>query len=235
MEAASRTEAATAARAVNYIAVEGVIGAGKTSLARQLAAVIGGFPLLEVVEENPFLPDFYRQRRAFAFQTQIFFLLSRYRQQRPLLQRDLFHGPIVSDYMFEKDRIFANINLDDHELDMYNQIFGLLERELPRPDRVIFLQAGTEMLLGRIERRGRVFERDMDPEYLEALAEAYAYFFKHYAGAPVLVVNVGEVDFLARPALVADVWRAARALTTGIQAYHPPTAADGLAAVLETE
>lgn len=209
------------ARATHFVAIEGVIGVGKTSLARGLAELIGGYALLEEVEENPFLGDFYGDRRAFAFQTQIFFLLSRYRQQRALLQRDLFRGPIVSDYMFEKDRVFANINLDDHELDMYNQVFNLMERELSKPDRVVFLQASVEVLIERISRRDRGFERDMDSGYLEALVEAYSYFFAHYHGAPVLVVNAAEVDFVAKPSLVAELWRAVLDLDLGTALFRP--------------
>ncbi len=193
---------------MQYIAIEGVIGVGKTTLAKRLADFVGGHRVLEVVEENPFLPDFYRDRRAYAFQTQIFFLLSRYRQQKKMLQRDLFHGPVISDYMFEKDRIFANINLDDAELDMYNQVFSLMERDLPKPDRIVYLMASTDQLLERISRRGREFERNMDPAYLEMLADAYNYFFGHYSATPVMVVNSGEVDFAHDLSRVADLWRA---------------------------
>lgn len=210
------------ARDAHFIVVEGVIGVGKTSLAKCFAQLLGGFPLLEVVEQNPFLSDFYRDRRVFAFQTQIFFLLSRYRQQRALLQRDLFRERIVSDYLFEKDRIFAHINLDDHELDMYNQIFSLMERELPKPDRIVYLQASIELLLERIARRGRPFERQMDPEYLEVLAEAYAYFFAHYRGSPVLVVNAAEVDFVGNPALARQLLQAALQLREGTALFRPP-------------
>ncbi len=204
-----------------FIAIEGVIGVGKTSLAQRLAQLLGAYALLEEVEENPFLSHFYRDRRTFAFQTQIFFLLSRYRQQRVLLQRDLFRETVVSDYMFEKDRIFAHINLDDRELDMYNQIFALMERELAKPDRVIFLQAAVDVLLERIGRRGRAYERSMDPEYLEALTEAYAYFFAHYQGAPVLVVSAAEVDFVTRPALGGEILQAALALEEGTTLFRP--------------
>lgn len=206
---------------VHFIAVEGVIGVGKTTLARRFAELLDGFALLEQVEENPFLSEFYRDRRGYAFQTQIFFLLSRYRQQRALWQRDLFRETIVSDYMFEKDRIFAHINLDDDELDMYNQIFEMMEQKLPHPDRVVFLQTGCDVLLERIGRRGRAFERNIDPEYLEALTEAYSYFFAHYHGAPVLVVNAAENDFIADPALVPKLLNAALGLTEGPALFRP--------------
>ena len=205
---------------VQYIAIEGVIGVGKTTLARRFSELLGGYALLEQVEENPFLTDFYRDRRAYAFQTQIFFLLSRYRQQRALWQRDLFRGPTVSDYMFEKDRIFAHINLDDYELEMYKQIFELMEQKLPNPDRVVYLQAGPDLLLDRIARRGRPFERDIDPAYLEALAEAYSYFFAHYRGAPVLVVGAAEHDFIADPGLVPELLTAALAHEDGVALFR---------------
>ncbi len=191
---------------VQFIAVEGVIGVGKTSLAKRLAAMLGGYALLEEVEENPFLPDFYKDSRGYAFQTQIFFLLSRYRQQQRILQSDLFRRPIVSDYMFQKDSIFANITLDDCELDMYNQIFSLMERGLPQPDRVIYLQASIEVLMARIEKRGRPYEADIDPGYLETLAEAYTYFFSHYEGAPVLVVNTNDLDLEKNEKMGRDMY-----------------------------
>lgn len=206
---------------LQHVAIEGVIGVGKTTLTKRLADFVGGGTLLEIVEDNPFLPDFYRDRRAYGFQTQVFFLLSRYRQQRKLLQRDLFHGPVISDYMFEKDRIFANINLDDAELDMYNQVFALMERDLPKPDRIIYLMANVDELLARIAKRGRDFERNMDPEYLETLAEAYNYFFGHYSGAPVMVVNTAEIDFTRDLSVVADLWRALAGQTSGRAMFIP--------------
>jgi len=203
------------AASARFLAIEGVIGVGKTTLARRCAESLGAYALLEEVEENPFLPEFYRDRRAYAFQTQIFFLLSRYRQQRDLVQRDLFREITVSDYIFDKDRIFAHINLDDRELDMYNEIFGLLARELPQPDRIVYLQASVDLLLERIGKRGRPFERDIDPDYLETLAEAYAYFFAHYREAPVLLVNASENDFLAHPELADEILAAALELESG--------------------
>lgn len=214
------------APSVHFVVIEGVIGVGKTSLTQRLADYIGGYTLLEQVEENPFLPDFYRDRRAYAFQTQIFFLLSRYRQQREFLQRDLFRGPVVSDYMFEKDRVFANINLDDFELDMYNQIFTLMERDQPKPDRIVYLQASLDVLLQRIGRRGRFFERDIDPEYLETLSEAYTYFFTRYTGAPVLVVNTNDLDFTSDLSLVADLWRSVVEHRGGTKLYKPRCTAE---------
>ena len=182
-----------------YIVVEGVIGVGKTSLAKLLAARTGGRLNLEIVEENPFLKKFYGDRVGYAFQTQIFFLLSRFRQQQHLFQHDLFSRILVSDYLFAKDRIFANLNLSDDELALYDQLAGILEQRILRPDLVIYLQARTDVLMERIHWRGRPFERDMDREYIDALNRAYSYFFHHYDATPLLVVNTDELDFVNAP------------------------------------
>ena len=182
-----------------YIVVEGVIGVGKTSLAKLLATRAGARLNLEVVEENPFLSKFYADRSAYAFQTQIFFLLSRFRQQQNLFQDELFRTGLVSDYLFAKDRIFANLNLGDDELVLYNQLAGILEQRVMKPDLVIYLQARTESLLQRIHWRGRSFEQDMESAYLEALGGAYSYHFHHYKDSPLLVVNTDDLDFVNVP------------------------------------
>jgi deoxyadenosine/deoxycytidine kinase len=182
-----------------FICVEGVIGVGKTTLTQALAAATGARPLLEMVEENPFLEGFYRDRRRFAFQTQLFFLLSRYRQMLALRQRDLFQSSIVCDYLFQKDRIFASINLSEDELTLYDQILPLLERDLPKPDRVVYLRADLPSVLKRIDKRGRPFERGIDPEYLRLLDETYTEFFFHYRQAPLLVVNTTQLDLVDSP------------------------------------
>ncbi len=182
-----------------YIVVEGVIGVGKTSLTKLLATRTSGRLNLEVVEENPFLSQFYQDRSAYAFQTQIFFLLSRYRQQQNLFQHDMFSNTLISDYLFAKDRIFANLNLSDDELALYNQLATILEQRVLKPDLVIYLQARTSVLLRRIRWRGRAFEQDMDEGYLQALNDAYSYFFHHYKDAPLLVVNTDNLDFVNVP------------------------------------
>ena len=182
-----------------YIVVEGVIGVGKTSLSKLLAARTEGRLNLEVVEENPFLKKFYTDRAAFAFQTQIFFLLSRFRQQQHLFQHDLFSAILISDYLFAKDRIFANLNLSDDELTLYNQLAGILEQRVLKPDLVIYLQARTEVLLERILWRGRSYEQDMEAEYIDALNRAYSYYFHHYRETPLLVVNTDDLDFVNAP------------------------------------
>ena len=182
-----------------FICIEGVIGVGKTTLTQALSSALGARGVLEMVEENPFLEGFYRDRRRYAFQTQLFFLLSRYRQMLALRQRDLFQSSVISDYLFQKDRIFASLNLSDDELTLYDQILPLLERDLPRPDKVVYLRADLPVLLKRIEKRGRAFERNIDPEYLRGLDEAYTHFFFHYRQAPLIVVNTNALDLVDNP------------------------------------
>ena len=168
---------------------------GKTALARVLAERIGGRLVLEQPDENPFLPGFYAHRRKHAFQAQLFFLLSRYQQQQALLQQDLFSQSTVSDYLFAKDRIFAALTLEPAELALYHQVYDLLGPRVARPDLVVYLQARTDVLLSRIKKRGRDYERSMDPTYLDALAKAYRDFFFHYDDTPLLVVNTSDIDF----------------------------------------
>ena len=179
-----------------YIVVEGVIGVGKTSLTRLLAERLQAKLVLEEVEENPFLKDFYRDRERFAFQTQMHFLFSRYQQQRAMRQMELFSERTVSDYLFQKDRIFASLNLSERELALYEKVAGWLELEVAKPDVVVYLQANTDTLMERIGKRGRPFERDMDRSYIGGLNEAYNHFFFHFVEAPLLVVNTNAIDFV---------------------------------------
>ena len=201
--------------AQNYLAIEGVIGAGKTSLARLLARELGCDLLLEDVEANPFLPDFYRDTERNAFATQVFFLLSRYQQQLRLRQQELFSRGVVSDYLFAKDRIFANLTLRPEELALYGRLAELLEREIPTPEAVIYLQASTDVLAARITARGRPYEREIGSEYLSALNEAYNFFFFHYRGAPLLVVNTDNCDFVGRRRDFDELLRQLEALKEG--------------------
>ncbi len=205
----------------NYIAIEGVIGVGKTSLATMIAERLGARLVLEEAETNPFLSDFYKDRRRLAFQVQVYFLLSRYQQQRELLQRDMFVKKTVSDYMFQKDRIFANVNLDEREFGLYDRIATVLEQDIAKPDIVIYLQASTEVLLKRISKRDRSCERSMDPDYLQILNEAYNYFFFHYIDAPLLVVNTSEMDFVQNPRYVDDLLKRAEEHSDGTLYYTP--------------
>ena len=193
---APSTPPATSPARSRYVAVEGVIGVGKTTLARRLAKSLEAAVLLEVVEENPFLSRFYDDPEAYAFQTQLFFLLSRYRQQLELSQRDLFAESVVSDYIFAKDQIFATINLSEEELGLYRTIVPLLEARLAKPELVVYLQATVDVLLERIKRRGRPFEREISREYLETLSEAYNHYFFHYEDTPLLIVNTNEMDLV---------------------------------------
>jgi deoxyguanosine kinase len=183
-----------------YVVVEGVIGVGKTSLAKMLSERLQAQLVLEEVEENPFLKDFYRDRARFAFQTQMHFLFSRYQQQRNLKQTELFSSErMVADYLFQKDRIFAGLNLSDKELALYERLVGWLELDVMKPDVVVYLQASPDTLMERIGRRGRVFEKDMERDYIRQLVEAYNYFFFHYTDVPLLVVNTNAIDFVNNP------------------------------------
>ena len=204
-----------------YIVVEGVIGVGKTSLSKLLADCLQAKLVLEEVEENPFLKDFYTDRGRFAFQTQMHFLFSRYQQQRELRQQDLFREKTVSDYLFQKDRIFANLNLSDKELALYEKVVGWLELEVTRPDVVVYLQANTETLMERVAKRGRPFERDMDRQYMQALNDSYNYFFFHYTEAPLLVVNTNGIDFVKNADDLRDLEERILAHTEGTVYYTP--------------
>ena len=190
---------------IRYIAIEGVIGAGKTSLARMLSERLGARLIVEKFEENPFLPKFYEDPEHYAFQTQIFFLLSRYRQQQDLFQADLFHSHVISDYIFEKDKIFAYLTLQDEELKLYESLLGAIEKNVPQPDLVVYLQSSVDRLMGNIKHRGREMERNMSQEYIRELNEAYNYFFFRYKATPLLIVKATEIDFVRNPADFEDL------------------------------
>ncbi len=204
-----------------FLVVEGPIGVGKTSLVQLLAPRLGATTLLESAEENPFLPAFYRDMRRAAFQTQMFFLLHRYRQQQELAQFDLFRQTLICDYLFAKDKIFASLSLDEHELILYGKIHALLEVRVPKPDLVVYLQASTEVLLQRIALRGKPYERDMDRQYLEDLNGAYNHFFFHYGASPLLVVNTNDLDFVNRKQDLEDLVKQIGEVRGGTQYYVP--------------
>jgi deoxyguanosine kinase len=184
-----------------YIAIEGVIGVGKTTLARLLALGFQSDLLLEVFEENPFLSDFYGDRQRYAFQTQIFFLLSRYHQQRRKVPELLEQGKsLISDYTFAKDSLFASINLQGDELDMYNRVHEALAEKILLPDLLVYLRADTSVLMQRIALRDRSYERNMDSNYIHQLNQAYEEFFsKPYDGTPILVIDSNPLDFVRQP------------------------------------
>lgn len=181
---------------LRYIAVEGVIGSGKTSLAKRIGERLNAKLILEQFENNPFLEKFYIDRKRFAFQTQMFFLINRFKQQQELHQEDLFSEYLVGDYIFEKDRIFAYLNLSKDELNLYESIYPLLARVLRKPDLVIFLQSSTDRLLYNIKLRNRKIERAITRNYLEELSEAYNHYFFRYNSTPLLIVNSSEIDFV---------------------------------------
>jgi deoxyadenosine/deoxycytidine kinase len=180
----------------DFIAIEGVIGAGKTSLASLLAERRNARLVLEEFEDNPFLPKFYEDREQYAFQTQLAFLASRFKQQQNMMSQDLFHQFTISDYIFDKDRIFARLNLDQDEMALYDNIFSIMTGIAAQPDLIIYIQSSVERLMENIESRGRDYERHITPEYLKELNDAYNHFFHHYNRAPLIVLNASEIDFV---------------------------------------
>lgn len=204
-----------------YIAVEGPIGVGKTSLTEFLVAEFKGRVLLEDVDNNPFLNSFYQDRKKFAFQTQLFFLLSRYKQQKDLSQQELFNSTVIADYLFAKDKIFAYLNLDENELSLYEQIYRLLDARIPKPDLVIYLQARPEVLIERIKKRSKAYEANIEEDYIEKLVDTYNKYFFYYTDTPLLVINTSDIDFVSHPEDLANVVKEIRSIKGGVQHYIP--------------
>ena len=204
-----------------YIAIEGPIGVGKSSLAKILARKFAARLVKEEVANNPFLERFYEDPRKFAFQTQLFFLLSRYRQQKEVAQGNLFESGVVCDYILAKDKIFALINLEDDEVSLYESIYKLLVSTLPKPDMVIYLQARQEVLLSRVRKRGIAYERNISLDYLKTLSDAYNEYFFHYNETPLLVVNTSEIDFVESPRDLEHLVREVKSVKRGTQHYIP--------------
>ena len=207
--------------AFHYIAVEGPIGVGKTTVVDRLAERLDANKVLEDWSTNPFLHPFYDGKPGAAFQAELFFLLSRYRQQQELLQRRLFAQATLVDYVFEKSRLFSYLNLDDSELLIFDKLFALLAEGMPKPDLVVYLQAPTEVLLKRVKQRGRPQEARLSEEYLSEVNRAYNHYFFHYTTTPLLVVNTADVDFASKPEDTDDLLKQVRAMGKGTQYYVP--------------
>jgi len=208
-------------RNLYYIAIEGPIGVGKTSLAELLSKKLGARLVLEDFEDNPFLPDFYNDPERFGFQTQLFFLLQRYRQQQDLRQVDMFQKLLITDYMFVKDRLFASLNLDDKEMHLYDTVASLLERNIIKPDLVIYLQADTDVLMKNIEKRGRNMERDVTWEYIDALSQVYTEYFFRYQDTPLVIINTNNIDFVENEKDLKEVIDYIRQPVSGTKFFNP--------------
>jgi len=204
-----------------FIVIEGPIGVGKTSLARRMGESLSADLVLEQAAENPFLERFYRNPRAAAFPTQLYFLFQRAQQLAALKQQDLFSPVRVADYLIEKDRLFARVTLDEVEFGLYEQVSAKLQIEAPKPDLVIYLQAPVDVLLERIARRGITFEQHIDRAYLERLNEAYARFFHEYEGAPLLIVNAASIDPVNNLSDFEELMAAVNRMKRGRLYYNP--------------
>ena len=204
-----------------YIAIEGPIGVGKSSLAKLLSQKFDSRLVREEVSNNPFMERFYENPKKYAFQTQLFFLLSRYRQQREMAQGDLFLEGVICDYIMAKDKIFALINLEDDEVMLYESIYKLLVPTLAKPDLVIYLQARSEVLLSRVRKRGVDYERNISMDYLKTLSDAYNEYFFHYNETPLLIVNTSEIDFVESSRDLEHLIREVKSVKRGVQHYIP--------------
>jgi len=203
-----------------FLTIEGAIGVGKTTLARLLQPRFKARLLLEVFEENPFLSDFYSDRARYAFQTQMFFLLSRYRQQQAISDL-LIGGPLIADYTFGKDSLFAHLNLEGDELDIYDQLYAVLAERISVPDLVVYLRADSDVLMARIATRDRAYEREMDRAYIESLRRAYERYFATYTQTPLLTIDTDNLDYVRNVNDLAFVEGQVRT-ALGIGAYQQP-------------
>lgn len=204
-----------------YVVIEGTIGVGKTSLAEILSEKLDARLILEEFEQNPFLEDFYNDPKSYAFQTQIFFLLSRYRQKIEMQQMNLFSRNTISDYMFAKDRLFATLNLSEKELGLYNTVANLLEKNVSYPDLVIFLQSDIERLIQNIRKRGRIYEEKIDIEYLDALNQIYTEYFFKYDKSPLLIINTNHIDFVNNTQDLDEIIKFIRTPVQGTKYFNP--------------
>ena len=204
-----------------HICIEGTIGVGKTSLVNLLAKEMEAKTVLEKFEDNPFLKDFYSDRNRYAMQTQLFFLLSRYKQQQDLQQIDMFTKSIISDYMFDKDRLFAALNLGDMELDLYNRIANELQKNIVYPDLTIFLQSETDRLMYNIKIRGREFERNMDYNYIDNLNQIYNEYFFRYDKGPLVIINTNDIDFVNNKKDLQEIINFIKQPSEGTRYFNP--------------
>ncbi len=204
-----------------HICIEGSIGVGKTSLAKLIAEEMEAKTVLEKFEDNPFLSDFYSDKKRYAMQTQLFFLLSRYKLQQDLQQMDMFTKAIVSDYMFDKDRLFAALNLADMELDLYNRIANELQKNIIYPDLIIFLQSETDRLMHNIKIRGRDFESNMDWKYIDELNQIYNEYFFRYDKGPLVIINANDIDFVNNESDFKSILDFIKQPSEGTRYYNP--------------
>ena len=205
----------------DFIVVEGPIGVGKTTLAKKLAQSFSSELLLEGAAENPFMTRFYENPKAAALSTQLFFLLQRARQMQEMRQADMFNPVRIADFLMEKDRLFAELTLDEDELKLYEQVYDQLTIDVPEPDLVVYLQAPVEVLLGRIENRGIPHERLIEAAYLQRLSDSYVDFFYHYTDAPLLIVNAAEIDFANNENDYQQLLQRLKSITSGRHYYNP--------------
>jgi deoxyadenosine/deoxycytidine kinase len=210
-------------RNLYYIAIEGPIGVGKTSLANLMSKELSARLVREEFDENPFLPDFYKDPERFAFQTQLFFLLQRYRQQQELRQVDMFQKLLITDYMFVKDRLFASLNLGEKEMQLYDTVANLLERNIIKPDLVIYLQADTDTLMKNIAKRGREMETGITYEYIDALSQVYTEYFFRYQETPLVIINTNNIDFVHNEDDLKEVIKYIRQPVSGTKFFNPVT------------
>ena len=204
-----------------YIAIEGPIGIGKTSLVQLLGEYFNAHTVLETVEDNPFLKEFYKNRERYAFQTEMFFLLSRYRQQMSLSQYNLFNRVTITDYIFDRNRIFAYINLNNDEIRLYEDVYSILRNKIPKPDLLIYLQADIDTLKKRINMRGRAFEKNIRDEYLDGVNKAFNNYFFHYTQSPILIVNANDINFVERKEDLKDLIKKILSHKKGREYYSP--------------
>ena len=208
-------------RNLYYVAIEGPIGVGKTSLANLLSERLGARLILEGFGDNPFLSDFYEEPERYAFQTQLYFLLQRYQQQQELRQVDMFHNLLIADYMFVKDRLFASLNLDEKEMSLYDTVANLLEKNVINPDLVIYLQADTDTLMRNIAGRGRDMEKNISEEYIDALNQLYTEYFFRYQDTPLVIINTNNIDFVNNQKDLDEVINYIRQPVTGTKFFNP--------------